>query len=88
MRLGVRRHVFFVCSVLGVIVRPAVAQETKDPDQSTEKRIFWVIPNFRTSPTLLEYKALSTGEKFKIARQDAFDRGTVALALLFGGEAS
>jgi hypothetical protein len=57
------------------------------PDDSGSKRIFWIIPNFRTSPTLREYKPLSVGEKFKIARQDAFDRGTVALALLFAGEA-
>src|SRR5229473_3520506 len=31
------------------------------------------------------YKPLTTGEKFKLASEDAFDRGTVALAALFGG---
>ena len=32
------------------------------------------------------YEPLTTSEKFKIASQDAFDRGTVALAALFGGD--
>ncbi len=50
------------------------------------KRIFWIIPNFRTSPTLEEYKPISPGEKFKIAAQDSFDPGTIALAAAFAGE--
>ena len=49
--------------------------------------IFWLISNFRTSPTLAEYKPLTTREKFKIAEQDSFDRGTTALAAAFAGEA-
>jgi len=32
------------------------------------------------------YKPLTPQEKFKIATQDSFDRGTVALAVLFAGE--
>jgi len=50
------------------------------------KRILWVIPNFRTSPTLEEYKPLTPKEKFRIASLDSFDRGTVALAAAFAGE--
>lgn len=57
------------------------------PAQPEEKRIFWIIPNFRTSPTLHPYKPLTPEEKFKIATEDSFDRGTVALAVLFAGEA-
>jgi hypothetical protein len=30
--------------------------------------------------TLTDYKPLTAGEKFKLATQDSFDRGTVALA--------
>jgi hypothetical protein len=56
------------------------------PDQKKDKRIFWIIPNFRTSPTLKEYKPLTPKEKLTIAAQDFFDRGTVALALAFAGE--
>lgn len=50
------------------------------------KRIFGIIPNYRTSPCLQNYKPLTTREKFKIASQDALDRGTVVLALAFAGE--
>jgi hypothetical protein len=50
------------------------------------KRILGLIPNFKTSPTLQNYEPLTTREKFKLASQDAFDRGTFALAALFAGE--
>jgi hypothetical protein len=59
---------------------------TSQPGQ-TDKRIFWIIPNFRTSPTLAEYKPISAKEKFKLAALDTFDRGTFALAAVFAGEA-
>lgn len=55
-------------------------------EQPESKRIFGIIPNYRTSPCLQNYKPLSPREKFKIASQDAFDRGTVVLALAFAGE--
>ena len=58
--------------------------DSTSPGES--KRILGIIPNFRTSATLQNYEPLTPGEKFKIASQDAFDRGTVGLALLFGGE--
>jgi hypothetical protein len=35
----------------------------------------------------VNYQPISAAAKFKIARQDTFDRGTVALAGLFAGEA-
>ena len=60
---------------------------SKDQSQEQEsKRILGIVPNYRTSPSLQEYKPLTAAEKFKIASQDSFDRGTVALAALFGGE--
>jgi hypothetical protein len=43
-------------------------------------------PNYRTSPSLKDSEPLTRGEKFKIATEDAFDRGTFALAALFAGE--
>jgi len=55
------------------------------PPQS--KRIFGIIPNNRTWPSLKDYKPLSTREKFKLAREDSFDRGTVVLAAAFAAEA-
>ena len=67
----------------------SLCQGTSD-DQTQEpenKRILWIIPNYRTSPSLTNYEPLTVGQKFKIASEDSFDRGTVALAVLFGGEA-
>ena len=63
------------------------ASPTPNQAQPEDKRIFWIIPNYRTSPTLHPYKPLAPREKFKIATEDSFDRGTAALAVLFAGEA-
>ena len=49
------------------------------------KRILWIIPNYRTSPTLANYKPLTPSEKFKLAAKDAFDPGNVLLAGAIGG---
>lgn len=62
--------------------------QKSDPDKPAENsgRVLWIIPNYRTAPTLTEYKPISPREKFKIATNDSFDRGTVGLAVLFAGE--
>lgn len=54
--------------------------------QPEAKRILWIIPNFRTSALPAHYTPLTTRQKLSIATLDSFDRGTVGLALLFGGE--
>ena len=64
-------------------VNPAPPQ----PVPRESKRIFGIIPNNRTWPSLKDYKPLSTREKFGIARQDSFDRGTVILAAAFAADA-
>jgi len=51
------------------------------------KRIFGIIPNNRTWPSLKNYAPLTTKEKFEIARQDSLDRGTVVLAAVFAADA-
>src|ERR1700733_12103893 len=48
-----------------------------NPPQQEARRLFGVVPNYRTSPTLHPYVPISPKEKFKIASEDAFDRGTV-----------
>jgi len=58
-------------------------QTAPDP---TPKRIFGIIPNYRTSPSLVNYQPLTPRQKFKIATQDSFDRGTFVLAALFAGQ--
>ena len=51
------------------------------------KRLLGIVPNYRASPSLQNYHPLSPGDKFKIASEDAFDRGTVILAGGFAAEA-
>jgi hypothetical protein len=66
---------------------PSVAQSNENNDPPREsKRILGIVPNYRTSPSLQSYEPLTPGEKFKIAIEDSFDRGTVVLAALFGGQ--
>jgi hypothetical protein len=71
------------------LVTPAFSQPdppaSVDSSQPMSKRLFGLVPNYRTSPTLQNYMPLTAGEKFKIASEDAFDRGTVVLAAAFGG---
>jgi hypothetical protein len=71
---------------------PPPTVKTTDSDQTppapTEsKRIFGIVPNYRTSPSLQNFMPITAKEKFKIASEDAFDRGTFVLAALFAGEA-
>jgi hypothetical protein len=78
---------FFLISCTSVAQQAApqpAPQSTQD--DTGGKRIFWIIPNFRTSPTLDHYSPLTTKEKFKIATQDSFDRGTIGLAAAFAGQ--
>jgi hypothetical protein len=81
------------CSWLAfLIVATAIQAPAQQPLPSDntnvqpEKRLLWIIPNFRTAPVLANYEPLTPREKFRIATLDSFDRGTVALALAFGGE--
>jgi hypothetical protein len=63
--------------------------QSTTPDLATQqetKHLFWLIPNYRTSASLTDYKPLTPSQKFKIAAQDSFDRGTIALAAIFGAE--
>ena len=62
------------------------ANASNKAPQDEDKRLFWIIPNYRTSPTLQNYQPLTVTEKFKVASQDAFDPGTMALAALFAGQ--
>ena len=74
---------FALTSKLAMAQTPLPAPTATQPE---DKRIFWIIPNYRTSPSLHPYTPLTSQEKFKIASEDSFDRGTVALAVLFAGE--
>ena len=93
MRWGQGSRVSLICTVLflAASARPAFSQTKADSgavdaNAETSKRIFFIIPNFRTTATLAEYKPIAPSAKFKIAAQDSFDRGTFALAALFAAQ--
>jgi hypothetical protein len=69
---------------IGLGQTPPGDQSPEDPGAG-HKRILWIIPNYRTFPSMKDYKPLTTAEKFKIAQQDTLDRGTFALAGAFAG---
>jgi hypothetical protein len=50
-----------------------------------EKRMFGIIPNYRTAPTMANYKPLTAKQKFKLATDDALDRGTFLLSAASAG---
>ena len=58
--------------------------QAQTPERET-KRIFGMVPNYRSAPSLDHHTPLKTSEKFKIATQDSFDRGTVILSAAFAG---
>jgi len=71
----------------------SIGQETSPSDSAAktatplrDSRIFGIIPNYRTFPSLQNYEPLTSSAKFKLASEDAFDRGTFALAAIFAGE--
>lgn len=73
-----------VAALLFVISATAFCQQSSDDE--SPKRIFGIVPNFRTAPMPVPYKPVSTKEKYKLARQDALDRGTFVLAGLFAAQ--
>ena len=75
--------ILIACAIL---VPAAYSQQNDNPPDTSSKRIFWIIPNFRTTAELKNYKPIGVADKFKIARLDTFDRGTVALAAIFAAD--
>jgi len=75
-------------AAMAIAALPAPCQQTpSEPDQNPEsKHVFWIIPNYRTSPILATYEPLTVKEKFKVAGEDSWDRGTFALAAVLGAQ--
>ena len=53
------------------------------PQEQLPKRLFGIIPNYRSHPSLKDAQPLSSGEKFRLASRDSFDPGTFLLAGTF-----
>ncbi len=58
-----------------------------NPANVAPKRIFGIIPNYRTSPSLDPYVPLTSRNKFRMALEDSLDRGTFIMSGLFAAEA-
>jgi hypothetical protein len=65
---------------------PPGSPTVTDPAPASDKRVLWIIPNYRTVSRPAIYKPITPKEKFAIAIADSFDRGTFALAAAFAGE--
>jgi hypothetical protein len=63
----------------------ALPAQSAPPQEQLPKRIFWIIPNYRSNPSLKDSKPLSPEQKFKIAARDSFDPGTFLLVGMFAG---
>ena len=72
--------------IVGIVLAPLARAQDSTSTPPEGKRIFGIVPNFRTSPMPNPYRPISVKEKFTIATKDSFDRGTVVLGLLFGAE--
>jgi len=55
-------------------------------DLSASRRILGLLPNYKPVPSLQHYTPLTAREKFKMAFEDAVDRGTIFSAATIGGE--
>jgi len=82
------RRTLYVCVGLIVSAHMSPCQEVSgsQSQEQESKRILGIVPNYRTSPSLKNYEPLKISEKFKVASEDSFDRGTVVLAAMFGAE--
>jgi hypothetical protein len=64
--------------------QPGVQAPGKTP-QGEDKRIFGVLPNYRTAEKASEYQPISPGRKLLIATKDSFDWPLVLLAGAYAG---
>ena len=97
MNMIMKRYAVLAFAVLGSVAwcKEPSAADPGEPDSHVKpdagaskpesRHILGIIPNYRTFPSLQNYKPLTAGEKFKIATEDSLDRGTFAMAAAFGG---
>ena len=74
-------RVFFL-SVLA-LAASAQQQPALDPDSPPDKRVFGVLPNYRTAQLTVDYHAITAKQKMTIAAKDSFDYPLVALAAAY-----
>jgi hypothetical protein len=65
-------------------VQPEVKASGKTPE-GEDKRIFGVLPNYRTAEKSAEYQPITASRKLKIATKDSFDYPLFLLAAAYAG---
>jgi hypothetical protein len=65
---------------------PSSSETSAQQQPPTDKRVLWIIPNYRTSSMPAVYKPISAKRKFDLALADSLDRGTFVLAAAFAGD--
>ncbi|HWB83991.1 MAG TPA: hypothetical protein VG675_07615 [Bryobacteraceae bacterium] len=68
----------------GQASRSIPVQNTSTQEQ-LPRRIFGIIPNYRSNASLKDSKPLSAGQKFKLAARESFDPGTFLLSGAIAG---
>jgi hypothetical protein len=63
----------------------AVAAPAQTPATPQDKRVFGVLPNYRTAEGSDPFRTISTRQKFDIATKDTFDYPSYGLAAAFAG---
>ena len=56
-----------------------------EPGSGVDKRIFGVLPNYRTANGTLPFRPITVKQKFTIATKDTFDYPSYVLAAAFAG---
>ena len=80
-----------MCSVAWIILPAALHAQSADNPQSIspppaiDKRIFGVLPNYRTADGTAPFVPITTRHKFYIAAKDSFDYPVYLTAALFAG---
>ncbi len=64
---------------------PQSAAPAPDPASGVDKRIFGVLPNYRTADGTLPFMPITTKRKFYIAMKDSFDYPVYITSALFAG---
>jgi hypothetical protein len=63
----------------------AIPASVAQPQEALPKRIFWVIPNYRSHHSFKESKPITAKEKFEISARDSFDPGNFLLTGAIAG---
>jgi hypothetical protein len=85
-----RQAIFAIFLLASVVPRLLFSQSTQSapppqPGQVEDKRVFGVLPNYRTSESSIPFKTLTVKQKFTIFAKDSFDYPVFFTTAFFAG---